>query len=149
MPDPPDRWVITREEPRGESKQTAPYPFLLKGGQSFVPAAKPLIYPGRETRLMLFGSNLAGADWKAEARVLTPDGHELAGGTVEVIERLAGTATTPDRAIVHFKPPDLKPGEYVLRLTVANAGSGAGGAAPATSSIRFAVPSPAPHGARN
>jgi hypothetical protein len=147
FPDPPDRWVITREEPRGESKQTPPYPFLLGGGQSFVPASKPLLYPGREVRLMLFGSNLGGAGWKAEARVLTPDGHELPGGALEVKERLGGTATTPDRAIVHFKPPDLKPGEYVLRITVAGTGGASGQEA---SSIRFVVPPPAPpHGARN
>ncbi|HEV7786597.1 MAG TPA: VWA domain-containing protein [Thermoanaerobaculia bacterium] len=146
FPDPPDRWVITREEPRGESQQAPPYPFLLGGGQSFVPASKPVLYPGREVRLMLFGSNLGGADWKAEARVLTPDGHELPGGALEIKERLGGTATTPDRAIAHFRPPDLKPGEYVLRITVASAG----GAAPVASSIRFVVPPPAPpHGARN
>jgi len=147
FPDPPDRWVITREEPRGESKQAPPpYPFLLKGGQSFVPASKPHLYPGRETRLMLFGSNLAAADWKAEAKVLTPDGHEISGGTFEVIERIAGTATTPDRAIAHFRAPDLKPGEYLLRITVAGS---AGGTTPATSSIRFAVPPPAPRGPRS
>ncbi|HEV7507710.1 MAG TPA: VWA domain-containing protein [Thermoanaerobaculia bacterium] len=150
FPDPPDRWIITREEPRGESKEAAPYPFLLGGGQSFVPASKPALYPGREVRLMLFGSNLGGADWKAEARVLTPDGHELPGGALEIKERLAGTATTPDRAIAHFKPPDLKPGEYVLRVTVASAGGAAGGTPSVASSIRFVVPPPAPpHGARN
>ncbi len=149
VPDPPDRWVITREEPRGESKQPPSYPFLLGGGQSFVPASKPLFYPGRETRLLLFGSNLAGADWKADARVLTPDGHELSGGTLEVKERLAGTATTPDRAIAHYKAPDLKPGEYVLRVTVNSSGAAAD-SAPAASSIRFVVPPPVPpHGARN
>ena len=149
VPDPPYRWVITREEPRGESKQAPAYPFLLRGGQSFVPASKPLFYPGRETRLLLFGSNLGGADWKAEARVMTPDGHELPGGTLEVKERIAGTATTPDRAIVHFKAPDLKPGEYVLRVTVNSAGTAAD-SAPAASSIRFVVPPPVPpHGARN
>jgi VWFA-related protein len=149
VPDPPDRWVITREEPRGESKQAPAYPFLLRGNQSFVPASKPLFYPGRETRLLLFGSNLGSADWKAEARVLTTDGHELPGGTLEVKERLAGTATTPDRAIAHYKAPDLKPGEYVLRVTVNSSGASAD-SAPAASSIRFVVPPPLPpHGARN
>jgi VWFA-related protein len=146
FPDPPDRWVITREEPRGESKQQPPYPFLLRGSQSFVPAAKPAVYPGRVARLVLFGSNLAGADWKAEARVLTPDGHELPGGTLEVVERLAGTATVPDRAFANFRAPDLKPGEYVLRVTVAG---GAVGAAAVTNSIRFVVSPPPPPGARN
>jgi VWFA-related protein len=147
VPDPPDRWVVIREEPRGESKTPPPYPFLLRGNQSFVPASKPVLYPGREARLILVGSNLAGADWKAEARVLTPDGHELPGGSLAVVERLGSTATTPERAFVNFRTPDLKPGEYVLRITVAG---GAGSTAPASSSIRFVVPPPpVPSGARN
>ena len=112
-----------------------------------MPASKPVLYPGRETRLILVGSNLAGADWKAEARVLTPDGHELPGGSLTVVERLGSTATTPERAFVNYRTPDLKPGEYLLRFTVAG---GAGSTAPATSSIRFVVPPPpAPSGARN
>ncbi len=77
---------MIREEPRGDSKKPPPYPFQLKGTQSFVPAAKPVLYPGRTSRLILAGSHLAGADWKAEARVLTPDGHELPGGSAEVVE---------------------------------------------------------------
>jgi len=145
IPDPPDRWVITREEPRGENKTPPPYPFLLPGGQSFVPASKPALAMGRETRLILVGSHLGGADWQAEARVLTLDGHELPGGNLEVIERLGGNATAPDRAIANFRPPDLKPGDYVLRITVAG---GALGTTPATSSIRFGV-LPPPRGARN
>jgi VWFA-related protein len=150
FPDPPNRWMITQEEPRGESKPPPSYPFLLRGSQSFVPASKPVLEPGRETRLILVGSNLGGADWKAEARVLTPDGHELPGGTLEVVERLNGTAEAPDRAFANFRPPDLKPGEYVLRITVAGGAGAAGGTAPAASSIRFVVPPPQPpHGARN
>ncbi|MFY9822712.1 MAG: VWA domain-containing protein, partial [Thermoanaerobaculia bacterium] len=146
FPDPPDRWVITREEPRGESKQSPPYPFLLRGSQSFVPASKPALYAGRIARLVLFGSNLGGADWKAEAGVLTPDGHELPGGALEVVERLGGTAAAPDRAFANFRVPDLKPGEYVLRVTVAG---GAAAPTPATSSIRFVVVPPPAGDARN
>ncbi|HEX4959245.1 MAG TPA: VWA domain-containing protein [Thermoanaerobaculia bacterium] len=140
--DPPDRhWVTTREEPRGEDGKAQPaYPYL-RGSQPFVPAAKPVLTPGREVRLSLIGGNLT-AGWKAEARVQTPDGRDLPGGTFEVVDRQAGNGTSPDRAVARFRPPDLPPGDYVLKVTAT------GGAAPAVSSLRFAVPPPA-RGGRN
>src|SRR6185295_7498810 len=120
-----------------------PYPFQLRGSQAFVPASKPVLVPGREARLSLVGSGLGGADWKAEAHVLTADGREIPGGVLEVLERVQ-----PDRALARFRPPaDLKPGEYLLRIAVTG-DAGAAFAPPEGSSIRFVVPSP-PRGPRN
>jgi hypothetical protein len=147
FPDPPNRWLVTREEPRGpEGEKPPPYPFLLRGSQVFVPASKPVLVPGRDARLSLVGSGLGGADWKAEAHVLTADGRELPGGSLEVLER-----AQPDHALARFRPPaDLKPGEYVLRIAVSG-DAGAAFAPPEGSSIRFVVPppSPSPHGPRD
>ena len=56
---------------------------------------------------------------------------ELPGGSVEMLDR-RGTAAA-DRAIASWWPPDLQPGEYVLRITVT------GAAAEASSSVRFVV----------
>src|SRR6185503_3281844 len=92
--------------------------------QSFVPASKPVLIPGREVRLSLVGSGLGGPDWKAEPHVLTVDGRELPAGSLEVLERHAGQGrgdgiVEPDRALARFRPSaDLKPGEYVLRIAV-------------------------------
>jgi hypothetical protein len=88
FPEPPGRWLMVREEPRGEAKAPA-YPFLLRSAP-FVPASRPVLTPRRGT---------AGAD----------------------------------RAIASWWPPDLQPGEYVLRVTVT------GAAAEASSSVRFVI----------
>ena len=142
VPDPPNRWLVTREEPREEDKAKPPaYPFHLQGSQAFVPASKPVIVPGKDFRLSLVGSGLGGADWQAEAHVLTPDGRELPGASLEILER-----SQPDRALARFRPPaDLKPGEYVLRINVTG-DAGAAFAPPDASSLRFVVPPPSPRG---
>jgi VWFA-related protein len=128
FPDSPDRWLVVQEEPRGEAKRPD-YPFLMRN-QPFVPAARPALTPGKEARLVIAG---AGAGLKAgaklEARVLTPDGREVPGGSLELVDR----GDRGDRGIATFRPPaDLKPGEYVLRITVP-------GTPGATSSLRFIV----------
>jgi VWFA-related protein len=138
VPDPPNRWLVTREEPREEDKAKPPaYPFHLQGNQAFVPASKPLIVPGKDVRLSLVGSGLGGADWNAEAHVLTPDGRELPGASLEILER-----SQPDRALARFHPPaDLKPGEYLLRINITG-DAGAAFAPPDAGVIRFVVPPP-------
>lgn len=119
----PNQWQIAREE-----EERSSYPFLLRN-QPFVPDAKPSLTPGREVRLSLIGYNLEAGEWKAEARVLTIEGREVPGASLEVTERRSGNGRGPDRAVALFRPPPLDPGEYVLRIA-------AGGAA---SSIRFRV----------
>ena len=136
FPEPPNRWLLVKEEPRSDAKPPA-YPFLLRS-EPFIPASRPVLTPKRETLMVLTGFNLGAGAWKAQARVQTPDGRELPGGSVELLDRrgMAGA----DRAIASWWPPDLPPGEYVLRVTVV------GPAAEATSSLPFVVAPPA-HGA--
>ena len=129
FPEPPSRWLVVREEPRGEQRPSA-YPFLLRS-EPFVPASRPVLTPGRETLMVLTGFNLGAGPWKARPQVLTLDGREVPGGRVELLDR-RGTAGA-DRAIASWWPPDLQPGEYVLRVTVT------GAAAEASSSLRFVV----------
>jgi len=131
FPEAPRRWLLVREEPRGEGERPA-YPFLLRS-EPFVPASRPMLTPGREARMVLAGFNLGPGAWKAEAQVVTPEGREIPGGSVEVLDRRGG-AGGDERAITTYRPPDLKPGEYVLRITV----TGASGP-PQQSTIRFTV----------
>jgi VWFA-related protein len=129
VPETPNRWLMVREQPRGEGPQP-PYPFLLRN-QPFVPAVHPALLPGRDVRLVVAGYNLGEAPWKGEATVIAPGGREIPAGSLQIVDRKAGTEGAPDRAVGTFRlPADLKPGEYTLRLSV----SGAAG------SLRFTVP---------
>jgi VWFA-related protein len=134
FPEPASRWLLVQEEPRGEEKRPA-YPFLLRN-EPFVPAALPVLTPGREARLVIAGFNLGDGPWGAQARVLTADGKEIPGGSLELIDQRAGGATGADRIVATFRPPaDLKPGAYVLKVTV----PGVPGAPEAGGSLRFLV----------
>ncbi|HEX6903236.1 MAG TPA: VWA domain-containing protein [Thermoanaerobaculia bacterium] len=127
FPEVESRWLHAREEGEDEGVKR-PFPFFLRS-QPFLPDAEPSLEPGREVRLSLVGYNLGSGDWKAEARVLTPDGREIPGGSLEVTERRRGAGRGPDRAVALYRPPALQPGEYVLRIQVAGA----------SNSVRFRV----------
>lgn len=125
IPHASERWLVVPEEPRGEGKKPD-YPFLLRN-QPFVPASRPVLTPGKDVRLVVAGANLGTRPWKAEASILTLDGQEVPGGSFELTE------SRGDRAVALFRPPaGLKPGEYVLRITVP-------GTPGATSSLRFVI----------
>ncbi len=139
FPEPPGRWLLVREEPRSEDGKAPAYPFLLRS-EPFVPASRPVLAAGRESRMILAGYNLGPWPWKAEARILTPEGREVPVG-LELLDRRGGGAEGAERAVTLFRLPDLKPGEYVLRITIT------GAAASTSSSLRFVVEPPA-HGAQ-
>jgi VWFA-related protein len=130
FPEPPNRWLLSRETPRGPQ---VPYPFMARQ-QPFIPAARPALAPGQEVAVSLVGYNLEAGELKAEGRILDRDGKEVGGGEVRLLARESAGGGGPDRLTATFKPPRLPPGEYVLRVTL----SGAAGAA-GTSSAPFVV----------
>ncbi|MEA2560193.1 MAG: hypothetical protein QOH06_1697 [Acidobacteriota bacterium] len=131
FPETPGRWLMVREQPRGEQKEV-PYPFMLKD-QPFIPSSKLVIGPGQETQVSLVGYNLGSGDVQVKAQVFGADGKEVAPGQIQVLGRESGGAGGPDRMVGTFKAPNLPPGEYTLQVTLS-----AGGQAD-TSSARFEV----------
>ncbi|HEX9944323.1 MAG TPA: VWA domain-containing protein [Thermoanaerobaculia bacterium] len=115
FPEPPGRWLMIREVREGQEQ--VPYPFMLKD-QPFIPSSRPVLAPGRESQVALMGYNLGTGEWKAEARVLSVDGRELPGGEIRLVEKEAAAGPGPVRMLATFRPPDLGPGEYVLRVTL-------------------------------
>lgn len=118
VPEPPGRWLMAREQPRGDYKQ-APYPFMISGNP-YIPASRPVLAPGEETQLALVGYSLGDGQLEAKARVLSTDGREVGTATIQVLKREAGAK--PSRLVANVTPPALPPGEYRLEVKLSGAG---------------------------
>jgi hypothetical protein len=116
-------------------------PFRM-GDRPFLPSALPILGAG-EARFALLGYNLAGeGDLQVRSQVLTADGRELQAGDLSLVSRATGESGA-DRLELSFRPPTLKPGEYLLRVTVTDA---AGKAGTATTPFVVAAAGPAERG---
>lgn len=116
FPQSPDHWLVVQEEGRSEAVRPD-YPFLLRN-QPFVPAARPELTPGKDSWLLVTGANFGERPRTPEAHVLTLDGMEIPGGTFTLVDANR-VGAKPDSAVATFRPPaGLKPGEYVLRVTL-------------------------------
>jgi VWFA-related protein len=115
FPEPPDRWVIVREAPRGE-QQNAPYPFIARE-QPYIPSSKPRIAPEQEMALSLIGYNLPAGELSADSKILGTNGKEVGNGRIQIQGRESGSGGLA-RLIGTFRAPKLQPGEYLLEVTV-------------------------------
>ena len=134
FPEQPGRWLVVREAPR-EGDRTVPYPFLA-GEQPYIPSSLPELTPGREAAMSLVVYHLQPGEVQAEARILTPDGREAGTGQVRIVRRHLRGPDGADHLAATFQPPaGLRPGEYLLLLTVVDAKGGA-----ESSAAAFTVP---------
>ncbi|HET9227647.1 MAG TPA: VWA domain-containing protein [Thermoanaerobaculia bacterium] len=134
FPEQPGRWLVVREAPR-EGDRSVSYPFLA-GEQPYIPSSLPELIPGKETAMSLVVYHLQPGDVQAEARILTPDGREAGTGQIRIVQRHGRGPDGADRLAATFQPPaGLRPGEYLLLLTVVDAKGGA-----ESSAAAFTVP---------
>ena len=117
FPEPTGKWLIVREAARPDARQV-PYPFMI-GEEPYIPALLPVLRDGEAARLSLVGYNLGAGELRVESRVLTPDGREVGPAAVELVRREAGGPAEPDRLLASFRPKGLRPGEYLLVITLA------------------------------
>jgi len=115
FPETPGRWLLVREN--AEAPKDIPYPFQMQS-QGFIPAALPVLRPGEESRVALMGYHLRTGELRADSRILSADGQEIGSGDVRVVQRQPGATIEPDRLTATFRPPALKPGEYLLLITL-------------------------------
>ena len=132
LPEPPDRWLLAREQPRGDYQQ-APYPFLI-AGVPYIPSSRPVLVPGQPAEVVLQGYNLGTGDLEAKAEVQSADGQAMPGGALELAGSEGGGAGAV-RITGKFVPPALAPGEYRLRVTLTD---GAGKAQSSTAAFSVA-----------
>jgi VWFA-related protein len=130
FPEPAGRWVMVRETlAQGEAQP--PYPFMLQG-QPFIPSSRPVIAPGQPTSVVLQGYNLASGEVTAKVEVVAADGSAQPGGVLELAKASGGG---PLRVVTGtYKAPELRPGQYTLRITLTDAAGKS-----TTSSGEFAV----------
>jgi hypothetical protein len=86
--------------------------------QPYIPASRPTLTPGQDSRVVLIGYNMKPGDWKAHAQVMAADGKEMPGGAFKVVDKEMGGGTGPTRLLATFQPPSLPPGTYSLRVTL-------------------------------
>jgi VWFA-related protein len=136
FPEAKGEWLVAREAQR-PGRRELPMPFRM-GDQPFLPAALPILGTG-EARFALLGYNLADeGDLQVRSQVLTADGREMQAGDLSLVSRAPGDSGA-DRLELTFRPPALKPGEYLLRVTVIGADGKAG-----TATTPFVVAAAAP-----
>jgi hypothetical protein len=123
FPEPAGKWLIVREAVK-EGDPQVPYPFMA-GEQPYIPASKPVLGPGEEAAVSLVGYHLKDGQLQAEAKVLTAEGLEAGDGEVRVVQRFGRGADGADRVTAAFKAPRLKPGEYLLMITLIDPSGGA------------------------
>ncbi|HEY0781119.1 MAG TPA: hypothetical protein VGE98_01590, partial [Thermoanaerobaculia bacterium] len=116
FPEPPGKWLMVREAPRGAKKEV-PYPFILKD-EPYIPASLPSLAPEAAAKVALLAYNLGAGNLAAATAVQGADGREQAKGELQVVGRESGGSHGPDRVIATFKPPKLAPGEYTLTVTL-------------------------------
>jgi VWFA-related protein len=130
----PGRWVMTKASARSDAPaHVAEYPFAI-GGESFIPAARPVIGNGAETRVAVFTYNFGGGgqgqDLRVRSEIVAADGSarpvELKLARESSVERGGGR-----KLLFTFKPTGLTPGRYALKVAVAGpAGKSGESAAP-------------------
>lgn len=131
FPEPIGKWLLTREP--GAIREELPYPFMF-AGEPFIPAARPLVVPGEETRLALVGFFPEGDSLEVESRILDAEG----GATPAQVSlsRLANAPTdTPLQLYGQLRLTRMAPGPYQLEVTVRDPTSGSS----ATSSTPITV----------
>jgi len=114
----PDSWILVRSKSKSNSLAgPVAYPFAVQG-DSFIPAAMPVLSAGTAAQVAVMSFNLGSAPLKTE--VLGSDGTRR-NVDVQMVRR---SDTEPDGAgafLFSFKPDGLEPGPYLLRVSAPDA----------------------------
>ena len=117
FPEPPTKWLLLREDP-SEQRQDVTFPFL-RGGEPFIPAAKPEVTAGGETPISLVGMNLSAGPVSVRTQVFLPNGEQIAeGGDVILAPDAAASSSLSQLSGTFVAGKQLASGDYTLVVTV-------------------------------
>ncbi len=117
FPEPPGKWVLIREE-ESEQRRDVAFPFL-RGGEPFIPAARPEITAGGETPISLVGVNLGSGPVSVRTQMFRPDGEQVADGGEIVLDPGAQAGSGFSQLSgVFVAGRKLSAGDYILSVVV-------------------------------
>lgn len=122
-------WIMVRQEETG----AVPYPFTVQG-QSYVPAARPVVASSGTAQFFILGYNLSPDSLALEVSVTTADGEPVEGAQVGFVERSETGQPDQERLVLTLQSEGLAAGEYLLVANLTDQTS-----ATARASIPFVV----------
>ena len=123
FPEAADRWLMVRGTPRADAPdRPLDYPFAV-AGESFIPAALPVLAAGGEARFAVvaynFGDPARPQALQLSSTIVGDDGRsvkvELRPGKVSLFERGGG-----QKQLCSFSTAGLPPGRYELRVVASD-----------------------------
>jgi VWFA-related protein len=121
FPEASGRWLMVRGSPRADApERVMDYPFAI-AGESFIPAALPVVASGAEARFAVvaynFGDSARPAALRVSCAIVEPDGRsvpvELKSAKASVTERGGG-----QKQMFSFSTAGLPRGRYALKVVV-------------------------------
>jgi len=119
--DPSAHWAMVKTNPRPNSSAgSLEYPFAI-AGESFIPAASPVVAGGSVTQVAVVTYNFTpGSDpLQVAPEILGPDGKPRKT-EIQVVRRSDRERSGARTLLLSFKPEGLEPGRYALRVKVSD-----------------------------
>ncbi len=121
----PGKWLMVKAAPRTAGPPPEPYPFVTQG-ESFIPAADPVLEPGAPTNLTLFVYNSgAQAELDVRGEVRNKSGVRVSDADIIPVSATHSATAGPDKLLGRFRPGELAEGGYALWVRVRDRVSGA------------------------
>ncbi|MEM1204349.1 MAG: VWA domain-containing protein [Acidobacteriota bacterium] len=119
----PNQWFMVRERAPEDGRDTVVYPFTING-EPYVPAAKPVVTSGEDSRLCVVAYNLGAGRVRLDGRVFGDEGVLHDEGELSLIERTVTGIDGVDKLLASFDPQGLLAGEYTLNVAITNLETG-------------------------
>jgi len=129
----PDSWILVRSTPKSNAPAgQLEYPFAVQG-DSFIPAASPVISAGAPAHVAVMTFNLGPADLQTE--VVGPDGKSR-NVEIQMVGRSVTGREGAGAFLFSLNPAGLEPGPYRIKVRATHPQ----GAAEASSAFEVRVP---------
>lgn len=117
-----DKWLMVRQAPTPGEPEFA-YPFTLGEGESFIPAAVPVVAGDKPVQIGVFAYE-AGEGASLSAEIMNAQGDVVLGQQLPVVRRYEAAAGGPAHFLAALQVAGVPPGDYTLAVGIADGKSG-------------------------